>query len=85
MDKQAQAALYIRNVLQGQGFDITYRTVIVEDNQQWLVFESGERQVAIDTDSGVWVKASGADIWRCISQTCTTSSALIAAETLIGH
>lgn len=85
MDNQAQAAIYIRNVLLEHGVDINYRTVVVESNQQWLIFESGERQIAIDTNSGIWGKASSGDIWRCISKTCTTSSALIAAEILIGN
>jgi hypothetical protein len=85
MDRQEQAARHIRNVLIGQGFDVMYRTITVEDNQQWLVFELGERQIAIDADSGIWGKASSAEIWRCISRSCTTSSALIAAEILIGR
>jgi hypothetical protein len=85
MDRQAQAARHIRNILIGQGFDVMYRAIIVEEDQQWLVFELGERQIAIDADSGIWGKASSGEIWRCISRTCTTSSALIAAEILVGR
>jgi len=84
MDKQTEAAQYIRNVLKGQGFDILYHAVIVEENQQWLIFEQGERQIAIDSASGIWVKGSAVDIWRCFSKTCSTSSALIAIEILVG-
>lgn len=83
MNRQTEAARYIRNVLIKQGFDLEYREVIVEDDQQWLVFEQGERQIAIDSASGIWVKGSPNDIWRCFSRTCTTSSALIAIEVLI--
>ena len=84
MDEQAQAARHLRKILLGQGYDITYRTIVLEDNQKWLLFEIGERQIAIDTASGIWGKASSAEIWRCMSKTCTTSGALLAAEVLIG-
>jgi len=84
MDEQAQAAIHLRKILLGQGYDITYRTIILEDNQKWLLFEIGERQIAIDTASGICGKASSAEIWRCMSKTCTTSEALLAAEALIG-
>ena len=84
MDEQAQAARHLRKILLGQGYDITYRTIVLEDNQKWLLFEIGERQIAIDTASGIWGKASSAEIWRCMSKTCTTSGAFLAAEVLIG-
>ena len=84
MDRQTEAARYIRNVLLAQGFDIEHRLIIVEEGQQWLVFERGECQIAIDSSSGIWVKGSAKDIWRCFSKTCTTSSALLAIEILVG-
>lgn len=81
--KQSEAASHIRELLLERGFDIPSRKITLEDNQQWTVFERGERQIEIDSASGVWVRASIRDDWKCLSMPCTVSGALKAVEFLI--
>jgi hypothetical protein len=81
--KQAEAASHIKELLIQRGFDIPSRQMSLEDNQRWIVFELGERQIGIDAASGVWVRASIRDEWRCLSMPCTVSGALKAVEFLI--
>lgn len=81
--KQAQAARYIRGLLTQRGFNISLRHLILESNQEWMVIESRERQIGIDAASGIWVKASSHDDWRCLEKLATVSSAIEAIEFLI--
>lgn len=81
--KQAEAASHIKDQLSQRGFDVPSRQMALEDNQRWTVFERGERQIGIDSASGVWVRASMRDLWRCLSMPCTASGALKAVEFLI--
>lgn len=82
MVKQEQAANHIHTLLIQRGVDIISRKLTVKDNQQWTLFECGERQVAIDINSGIWVRASINQEWRCIATPHSLSSALIAVEFL---
>jgi hypothetical protein len=82
--KQAEATSHIRELLMQGGFDISSRQMSLEDNQRWTVFERGERQIGIDAASGVWVRSSIRDDWKCLSMPCTVSGALKAVEFLIG-
>jgi hypothetical protein len=81
--KQLEAANHIKELLIQRGFDIPSRQMSLEDNQRWTVFERGERQIGIDAASGVWVRTSLRDEWRCLSMPCTVSGALKAVEYLI--
>jgi hypothetical protein len=81
--KQTEAARHLREVLKNRGFAITPRSITLEDDQRWVVFERGERQTGVDAASGVWVRASYSDPWRCICLPCTISGALQAVEFLI--
>jgi hypothetical protein len=80
--KQAEAASKIRELLLQRGFDISSRKMRLPDDQQWIVFKHGERQIGIDTASGVWVRASISDSWKCIALPCTISGAIQAVEFL---
>ena len=79
---QAGASLHIQELLRQRGFDIAARTVTLEDNRQWLVFERAGRQVGVDSASGLWVKPSRNDTWRCIESSCTVGGALEAVDFL---
>ena len=79
---QAEASLHIQELLRQRGFDIAARAVTLEDNRQWLVFERAGRQVGVDSASGLWVKPSRSDSWRCIERSCTVGGALEAVDFL---
>jgi hypothetical protein len=80
--RQAEAAINIRELLHQRGFDIPSRSITVEDNRQWLVFERAGRQVGVDLASGIWVQSSRNDTWRCIEKSCTVGGALEAVDFL---
>jgi hypothetical protein len=80
--KQAEATGKIRELLLQRGFDIPSRKMTLPDDQQWTVFQYGERQLGIDAVSGVWVRASISDSWKCIALPCTISGAVQAVEFL---
>ncbi len=80
--KQAEATAKIRKLLLQRGFDISFRKMTLPDDQQWTVFQHGERQIGIDTASGVWVRASTGDSWKCFAMPCTISGAIQAVEFL---
>jgi hypothetical protein len=82
LGKQSEATGTIRELLLQRGFDIPSRKMTLPDDQQWAIFQHGERQVGIDTVSGVWVRASVSDSWKCIAMPCTLSGAIHAVEFL---
>jgi hypothetical protein len=80
--KQAEATAKIRELLLQRGFDIPLRKMTLPDGQHWTIFQYGERQIGIDTASGVWVRTSISDNWKCIALPCTISGAIQAVEFL---
>ena len=54
--KQAEASSYVRELLLKQGLDIPSRNISLKDDQRWIVFEYKQRQIGIDSASGIWVK-----------------------------
>lgn len=64
-----------------RGFDITSDNVTVND-EQWTVFEHGRRQVGIDPASGIWLKESGSEPWRCVAKEYSMSGAFLAVDFL---
>ena len=82
--KQTKAASHIRELLVQRGFNIPSRKLSPEDSSQWVILEYNSRQLGIDTDSGVWVRASELEDWQGISLPCTVSGALQAVEFLTG-
>ncbi len=80
--RQAEASDHIRELLGERGFDILPRAVTIENNKSWLVFERAARQIGVDSDSGIWVRASRKDRWRCVEMSCTVGGALEAVDFL---
>jgi hypothetical protein len=80
--KQAEAANHIQELLNKAGYSITRRKISLDDNQHWTIFEYNQRQIGIDSASGVWVRESERHDWRCISLPCNVSGAIQAAEFL---
>ena len=80
--RQAEASDHIRELLDQRGFDISPRSVSLEDNKNWLIFERAARQIGVDSGSGIWVRATPKDKWRCIESSCTVGGALEAVDFL---
>jgi hypothetical protein len=80
--KQAEAANHIQELLNKAGYSVSPRKITLEDNQHWLIIEYKERQIGIDSVSGVWVRESIRDDWKCIAMPCSVSGAIQAAEFL---
>ena len=82
MKKQAEAANHIQGLLNRAGCAVRPRKITLEDNQHWILFEYKERQIGIDSASGVWVRESIRHDWKCLSMPCTVSGAIQAVEFL---
>jgi|ERR1044072_8808953 hypothetical protein len=80
--KQTQAASYIRELLHQRGIDIPSKRLTLPNNQQWIIFEYNGRQLGIDTASGVWIRESEDNEWRCICMSCNVSGAAQAVDFL---
>jgi hypothetical protein len=80
--KQAEAANHIQELLNKAGYCISPRKITLEDNQHWIILEHNQRQIGIDSASGVWVRESERHEWRCISMPCNVSGAIQAVEFL---
>lgn len=65
-----------------RGVNISSGKLTFPDNQQWIVFEYGQRQIGIDSASGLWVRTLSGEDWRCLSMPCTVSGAALAVEIL---
>lgn len=83
MKKQAEAVSHIKELLTERGVAITPRKMTLEDSQEWRVFEYRGWEIGIDSVSGVWVRSSASDDWRCLAMPCNVSGALQAVEFLI--
>jgi hypothetical protein len=81
MRKQSEASNHIKELLSKRGLDIRSGKLTLPDDQQWIVYERGKKQVGIDTASGVWVRIKDND-WRCIGMPCTVSCAIQAVDFL---
>ena len=80
--KQKEAALHIQDLLSDRGLNISSGKLTLPGAQQWIVFEYNQRQIGIDTASGLWMRVSSSDDWRCLSMPATVSGALQAVEFL---
>ena len=76
--KQPEAVNHIQKLLIERGFNITSRIL----PNQWIVFEHEGKQIGVDTTSGVWIRASELEDWRCVCKPCNTSGAIQAVEFL---
>lgn len=76
---QAEAVNHIKGLLKERGFNLPSRLLAPE---QWVIFEHNRKQIGIDPASGVWVRESEGDRWRCTAKPCTVSGAIQAVEFL---
>lgn len=81
--QQTKAAIHIRELLSKRSLNILSRRLGSEDEAQWIIFEHKSKQLGVDSDSGVWVRASELEDWRCVSKPCNVSGAAQAVEFLI--
>lgn len=81
-DKQEEAANHIQELLTECAIEITSQRLTLPNNQQWIIFEYRQRQIGVDSASGVWARGSELHDWRCVSKPCTVSGALQAVEFL---
>ena len=79
--KQSKAASHIRELLIQRGVDIPSQSVTVGNNQ-WAVFEHEGKQAGIDPTSGIWVRESDGNQWRCLAKEHSMSGAFLAVEFL---
>ena len=79
--KQSKAASHIRELLMQRGIDIPSQSVPVGD-KRWAVFEHEGKQVGIDPTSGIWVRESDGNQWRCLAKEHSMSGAFLAVEFL---
>ena len=84
-NKQGEAAKQIQEFLNRGGYSIIPRKLTLEDNQHWIILELNQKQVGIDSASGVWVRESIRHEWRCLAMPCTVSGAIQAVEFLTSH
>ena len=84
-NKQAEAAKQIQEFLERSGYSISPRKLTIEDNQHCIILEYKERQIGIDSASGVWVRESISHEWRCLAMPCMVSGAIQAVEFLTSH
>ena len=77
--KQTQAVNHIRGLLRERGFDIPPRPL---GGQRWIIFEYADRQIGVDSASGVWIGEADKADWRCLATPCTVSGAIQAVEFL---
>jgi hypothetical protein len=82
MRKQAEAVKHIRELLEARNLKIQLRTLTLEDQQKWIIFQHQDKQIGIDSVSGVWIRGSVHDDWRCLSMPCNVSGALQAVDFL---
>jgi len=79
--KQARAASHIRELLLQRGVNIPSQSVAMGD-EQWVVFEYEGRQIGIDPASGIWVRESDGNQWRCLADEHSMSGAFLAVGLL---
>lgn len=78
---QANSASRLRELFGQRGFLIPSRAM-TNGSQQWIVFQRGERQVGVDAVSGIWLRESESNQWRCVATKHTTSGACMAIDFL---
>lgn len=76
--RQPEAVSHIQKLLIERGFSITSRPL----PNQWVVFDYEGKQIGVDLKSGVWIRASELEDWRCACVPCSTSGAIQAVEFL---
>lgn len=80
--KQTEAVSHVQHLIRERGLDISSRSLVLPDNQSWVVFEKAGRQIGVDTASGIWIRQSAEDTWQCVCMPCIVSGAIQAVEFL---
>jgi hypothetical protein len=75
--RQSEAKRYIQKYLTERGFEIT-----PSKQNHWVIFEHQGKQLGVDRKSGVWIRASELEDWRCLCTPCNTSGAIQAVDFL---
>jgi hypothetical protein len=75
--KQPEAVNYIERLLIERGLNVPSHKI-----DHWIVFEYQGKQLGIDSASGVWVRGSELEDWRCYAAPCTVSGGIQAVEFL---
>jgi predicted RNA-binding protein with PUA domain len=70
-NKQEEAAKQIQEFFERGGYSVTPHKLALEDNQHWIILELNQRQVGIDSASGVGVRESIRHEWRCLTMLST--------------
>jgi hypothetical protein len=76
--KQLEAVNHIQKLLIERGFNIPSSKL----SNGWIIFDYEGKQLGVDATSGVWVRSSELDDWRCFAKPCTVSGAIQAVEFL---
>ncbi len=76
--RQSEAKRYIQKYIEERGF-----VIHPTKHNHWVIFERKGKQLGIDLKSGVWVRASVLEDWRCVCMPCNTSGAIQAVEFLV--
>jgi hypothetical protein len=76
--KQPEAVNHVQKLLMERGFNIPSRKL----QDHWVIFEHQGKQIGVDLKSGVWIRASELEDWRCACVPCSTSGAIQAVEFL---
>ena len=76
---QLETVSFIRRTLTERGFSIP----CVAGENGWLVFGRKGRSIAVDKDSGIWLRDSNEGGWRRLSESGLIGAALEAVEFLI--
>ena len=75
---QTEAVQHIKKLIQARRLSIPSR---IENH--WVIFEHKNRQIGIDTASGVWIRPTELDDWICICTPCVVSGAIQAVDFLV--
>src|SRR5438105_13788203 len=77
--KQTEAVNHIQGLLKERGFNLPSRHL---GEPRWIIFEHRGRQLGVDPTSGVWIRESESEDWRCLAIPCNVSGAIQAVEFL---
>jgi hypothetical protein len=76
--RQSEAKRYVQKYIEERGLSI-HPTKL----NHWVVFEHKGKQIGVDQTSGVWIRASEMETWRCVSKPFMVSGAIQAVEFLL--
>jgi hypothetical protein len=75
--RQSEAKRYIQKYIEERGL-----TILPSKHNHWVIFEHKGKQLGVDLKSGVWIRDSELEDWRCLCTPCNTSGAIQAVDFL---